>query len=207
MWADDCLGRYFGSLSFLCHYLFSEFCVTYWYQCQGCFIILLLKSLFMSALNFLKFILLLCIAPAITFAQSAVVASGGQGEGLKGSVSYSVGQVADQHYTSGVGQIHEGVQQPFEIFSNTTGTNSPAQLAFSVYPNPTRDVLWIKSPANLPEGLQYYIVDIMGRHVLEGVIDQSLREISLKEFMPSLYTIFIRYNGILIGATPIVKID
>ena len=161
----------------------------------------------MDALKLFISILLLSGAPAITYGQSAVVASGGQGEGLKGSISYSVGQVADQHSTGGAGHINEGVQQPFEIFNPTTSTNGIARFEFSVYPNPVRDFIVIHTQGDLPDGLQYYILDIMGRNVFEGSIDRSLREISVTELMPSLYTLMIRHQGILIGASPIIKIE
>ena len=62
--------------------------------------------------------LLITVLLAFTFslstslAQEIIPASGGNAEGVGGSVSYSVGQVFYSIHAADVGSVAEGVQQP-----------------------------------------------------------------------------------------------
>lgn len=49
-------------------------------------------------------------------AQQTVPATGGVATGSGGTVSYTVGQVADTTQTGSGGTVTQGVQQPFEIW-------------------------------------------------------------------------------------------
>ena len=59
--------------------------------------------------------LLMILFTAALFGQSAVVPAGGTATGPTGTVTYTVGQVADQQVSGGAKYVIEGVQQPYEI--------------------------------------------------------------------------------------------
>ena len=61
---------------------------------------------------FITFIFFTTLAAA---AQSGLVTTGGDIQGLNGSVSYTVGQVAVQSIEASAASLTEGVQQPYEI--------------------------------------------------------------------------------------------
>jgi hypothetical protein len=61
-------------------------------------------------------------------AQEAIPASGGNGSGNGGSVSYSIGQVVDATYTGLSGSVAQGVQQPYEIHCNVRHFQIPLPI-------------------------------------------------------------------------------
>ena len=57
----------------------------------------------------------LLVLPLYIYAQESTVASGGNGTGEGGSVSYSLGQVSYSSNSGSNGSITEGVQQPYDV--------------------------------------------------------------------------------------------
>lgn len=66
-----------------------------------------------------------------------------------------------------------------------TGLTEDGEVLFSVYPNPTRDYLYIES--NLERDLSFSLFDSRGRKVLKGETKESFQTIDLSEFNPGLY--------------------
>ena len=69
--------------------------------------------------------------------QSAVVTTGGTATGSGGTVTYTVGQIADQKVDGNGKFIIEGVQQPFEIQEVGISSYPNITLEAILYPNPT----------------------------------------------------------------------
>lgn len=98
-------------------------------------------------------------------AQQSVNSSGGNGIGIGGSFSFSVGQI-DYVYINGVtGSMSQGVQQPFEFFTLATDEIPEISVEFIIYPNPTTDLLFIKNK-NLE--FSYQMFDDLGRLLLQN---------------------------------------
>ncbi|MBR4136491.1 MAG: T9SS type A sorting domain-containing protein [Bacteroidales bacterium] len=77
-------------------------------------------------------------------AQSAVVPAGGTATGAGGTVTYTVGQIADQQVNGGDKYIIEGVQQPYEI--QTVGVNEYPGITLEavLFPNPTTSYVQLR---------------------------------------------------------------
>ena len=58
------------------------------------------------------FFVIVCM---FSFAQNALVPTGGEATGNAGTVSYTIGQIAVQTVANSNASVSEGVQQPFEI--------------------------------------------------------------------------------------------
>ena len=84
------------------------------------------------------FFVIVCM---FSFAQNALVPTGGEATGNAGTVSYTIGQIAVQTVANSNASVSEGVQQPFEI--QTIGVDYYPQITLDakVYPNPTADKL------------------------------------------------------------------
>jgi hypothetical protein len=60
---------------------------------------------------------------------------------------------------------------------------------FKIYPNPVKDILTLEAdPSYL--GLDYRIVDVLGREVLNGTINEQINQISLQDLVPGIYILF-----------------
>jgi gliding motility-associated-like protein len=113
-----------------------------------------LKALFFS----------LIFSPLLVHAQQSAHSSGGDGASTKGSVAFSIGQVAYSSYTAVTGTEGQGVQQRYELVQVKSATEFPLiQTNWSIDPVlPTQvqillsegqsfqvAVTWDKSPLNL----------------------------------------------------------
>lgn len=123
---------------------------------------------------------------AFCFSQQNTDAAGGNATGAGGSVSYSVGQI-DYNYLSGSnGNLNQGLQQPYEIF--TSGVEDPAiQLGLSVYPNPSTNILYLKIEKDEIKDLSFQLYDINGKQVLSSIIVNNTTEIIMEHYASSTY--------------------
>ncbi len=143
-------------------------------------------------------------AATTCFAQQNTEAAGGNATGAGGSVSYSVGQT-DYHYLSGSnGNVNEGVQQPYEIFTFSVDDNA-SQWGLSVYPNPTSDVLYLKIEKENFANLQYQLIDMNGKVILNNNIQNSVTEINMKSISSSTYFLTVINNKQTITTFKIIK--
>ncbi len=139
-------------------------------------------------------LLMLCLFAAFCFsvqAQSDVNAAGGEATGSGGSVSYSIGQVFDQTNTSEDGSVSEGVQQPFEILATGVEDIEKFIQAFSVYPNPVKQLLYLQK--KLDDGIEtsYRLIDLKGKVLETGKLDGELQSIDMQKYASSAYILEI----------------
>ena len=112
----------------------------------------------------LSAMLLLSLGLTGTHAQEAIPASGGDASGSGGSVSSSVGQVVYTTNTGTNASIAQGVQQPYEISVVTELEEAKGiGLEYTVYPNPTTDLLNLKVENFNNESLLYQLYDMNGK--------------------------------------------
>ena len=141
------------------------------------------------------------------FAQSAVVPTGGTASGSGGSVSYTVGQIADQKVEGNGRYVIEGVQQPYEI--QVVGINSypGINLSAMVYPNPTSDkvVLSIRDYEIPSSGLMLQVYDLNGKQLKTMVIKDADTEVDFSAFAAATYHLRVLNQKQLLKTFKVVK--
>ena len=138
--------------------------------------------------------LIILFSSSVSYCQREVVASGGNASGSGGSVSYSLGQVAYQSVTGTNGNVNQGVQQPFEIF---TLSNSEFDTSFSaiLFPNPaavsvTLSIDLSKEGANY----DYELTDVTGKRISHDKITADETTINVEGLAEACYFLNI-LNG------------
>lgn len=141
------------------------------------------------------------------FAQSVVVPTGGTANGSGGTVTYTVGQIADQKVEGDGRYIIEGVQQPYEI--QVVGINSypGIHLSAMVYPNPTSDkvVLSIRDYEIPSSGLMLQVYDLNGKQLKTMVIKDADTEVDFSAFAAATYHLRVLNQKQLLKTFKVVK--
>ncbi len=151
-------------------------------------------------------------------AQVAVPASGGEGSGNGGAVSYSVGQVFFSSHAGEAGSVSEGVQAAYEItvisgkITDSTellaaGTGFSAILPdLYAYPNPTTDVLTLRI-GNYQENEEasYQLTDARGRVLESKSIVGSLTNISMINMAREAYFLRVIHGNRSVKTFKIIK--
>jgi len=121
-------------------------------------------------------------------AQTCVNAIGGDALGSRGSVSYSVGQVAYTTHTGSNGSVTQGVQVAYEI--QTLGIKETAlNITLAAFPNPTVDNLTLQIGNYNNEKLSYQLFDMLGRQLSKGQIVAAKTQINMNSLRPATYFI------------------
>lgn len=123
-----------------------------------------------------KILILFCVLMTGigAFAQSAVIASGGEASGNSGNLSYSIGQTFCSTNAGQSVQINEGVQQPYEIYDVTDVQSAISEvISLSAFPNPTTDYLTLRIESDDIEGFNCAMYDISGKEILQKWITSS----------------------------------
>jgi opacity protein-like surface antigen len=121
-------------------------------------------------------------------AQETVPASGGNAAGSGGTAGYTIGQIAYSALTGNSGTVTQGVQQPIEI-TVVTGLEEAAgiSLEFTVYPNPTSDILKLLVANHKTENLIYQLYDIHGSLLQKNEITGSETILRIGNLVPASY--------------------
>jgi len=128
-------------------------------------------------------------------AQKATVASGGNAAGSGGTVSYSIGQVADKTQTGTTGTITQGVQQPFEIVTLSGSEFTNIKLEAIVFPNPTVLNVTLKITNSDLENFSYQLFDLRGRLLNEGKISNEETIIEMDRYPSATYLLKVNSNS------------
>lgn len=166
-----------------------------------------IKSLQIIIMRFALFALACLFSLSNLWGQETVVASGGDGSGSGGYISFSVGQTAYYYNIGTTGYENQGVQQPHEIFVTGIHENHPV-LSFSVYPNPTSDYLTLtldESKTHLSKSMKYELYDPLGKQIKNDDIVDLITTIDLKELVPATYFLRVLNNNKEIQIIKVVK--
>jgi len=125
---------------------------------------------------------------AVTFAQSALVGTGGEVLNNDGSVSFSVGQIAVQNSSDGTITISEGVQQPYEISVVGVDNYHGITLNAVVYPNPTVGELQLTIDNLQLEG-EVKVFDVNGKFLFSKKIEGENTRLDLSRYATGTYYI------------------
>jgi hypothetical protein len=118
-------------------------------------------------------------------AQEATVTAGGEATGAGGTVSFTAGQV----FYQGNAHVNEGVQQPYEIFTVSSGDLQPAgHFSLSVYPNPASDIIYLRADkVENTTSFTYHLYDLSGRHIMDNPISDITTPVNMHFLHPGVY--------------------
>lgn len=155
-----------------------------------------------------KILILFCVLMTGigAFAQSAVTASGGEASGNSGNLSYSIGQTFYFANAGAIGQINEGVQQPYEIYDVTDVQSAISEvISLSAFPNPTNDFLTLRIENDDIEDFDYAMYDISGKEILQKQITSSETSIDMNSLPSATYFVRVTKQNREVKTFKIVK--
>ena len=156
--------------------------------------------------TFIYIVLLSFIALPCTWAQNAVVSSGGDASATMGSVSFSVGQVAYTSQSSQSGVVNAGVQQPIE-FVTVGNAELFADITVGIYPNPTKDNLILEISDEYPvDGQQSFsLYDLYGKLLLQEKISGKSVIVPLHRYTNGMYLLKVSHNNTVFKTFKVIK--
>ncbi|WP_019038599.1 T9SS type A sorting domain-containing protein [Psychroflexus tropicus] len=139
-----------------------------------------------------------------TVAQQITLTSGGNAISSGGSLSFSIGQVSYNSYSSSSGQLSEGVQQSFEV--STLSVEKPiAAFSLAIYPNPTSKFISMDFKNQFEGGYHFKLFDMQGKLLIEQDVHNQNTRIDLREFASSTYILNLFKNNSIIQSFKILK--
>ena len=132
------------------------------------------------------------VAAAVgSFAQSAVSSAGYEATG-DGTVSATIGQTAFMAVANENGSISQGVQQAYEITTETGIDVTEIQL--TAFPNPTSDVLNLKIDGDFGT-VTYALYNNSSALVTKGTANGSETQIQMGAYKPGVYFLEVKMEG------------
>lgn len=136
-------------------------------------------------------------------AQSNVVASGGDGESIEGSFSYSLGQIDYAYLEGSGGSASSGVQQSYELL--TSVLDELVSVSFKTYPNPTYDFMIISMSQEYNTDYSIAIRDGAGSFIEKYEFHDKEVKIPLAHLSAGTYLIELRNADKVMGQEKIIK--
>jgi len=159
--------------------------------------------------NHIKILLFFLLMSGFTMtieAQNALTTTGGNATGTGGTVSYTVGQIANSTLSGTNGAITQGVQQPYEISIATAIKNTEdINLKCLIYPNPTGGITKLVFESPDFENLRIRLFDINGVLLQDKKVEGREIELSLENLSSSVYFLKVLKNNQEVKAFKIVK--
>lgn len=158
----------------------------------------------MIKLNITVFFLLLCLINN-SYAQNSVNAGGNDASGGDGSISYSIGELVYTPISSSSGNILQGIQQPFEIFSLNIPTILPDNF-IKVFPIPTTQsiTLFIEDTNNTDYAFE--ILDLQGKLLGYGSLPHQQTTVDMHKYPSGTYILRVKEkHGINFQSFKIIK--
>lgn len=138
-------------------------------------------------------------------AQETVLSSGGNAQGVGGTVSYSVGQVAYVSHSSASGVLSEGVQQPFVVSVITEVVKNSIYLNAVAYPNPALEELHLEIGDNEYNQLEYLLYDLEGKLLAKEFVTNGSASINMVNYHMGMYILKVHADKTLIKEFKISK--
>ncbi|TVQ49238.1 MAG: T9SS C-terminal target domain-containing protein [Saprospirales bacterium] len=156
-------------------------------------------SVFKKLLRLLIVFLFFCWTTVI-YSQQTTSTAGGNIKASAGSVSYTIGQTFFSSNSNEAGTVAEGVQHAFETLVITNVEEQFLEQKFSVFPNPTRDMLVIEGKDEIGEPFKLAVYDINGKLLLQKDMKSERETIDLSAFSKGTYILQIinsqqQYSG------------
>jgi hypothetical protein len=151
-------------------------------------------------------LLLFCLFAAVAQGQGAIPATGGTASGTGGSVTYTVGQIADSVMTGTNGFIIQGVQQPYEISTVTAIEDTDdITLGYSVYPNPTEGKIRLVIRSVNDGDFRFQLYNLNGTVLQDKKVVDEETEISMESQTSAIYFLRVIRDNREVKVFKIVK--
>jgi hypothetical protein len=154
--------------------------------------------------NYLLCAILISVGILGLKAQDSALASGNDGSGAGGAVSYSVGQVTYTVVTGSTGSLVHGVQQPYEISTLSGGEIQGITLSISVYPNPATVFLNLMID-DVRQDLEYKVFDINGMLLINNNVRTNVTTVDMGALSSAVYFLVVYSSGEEIKKFKILK--
>lgn len=139
----------------------------------------------------------------VSQAQVGVQSAGNTIQSTKGSVSYTVGQVAQQFMDSNEGSVSEGLHHPFEIFI-VSGFDVDF-ITIQIKPNPVSDLLFLTIQDFPLDNLQYSLLDANGKCITQQKITEPETSISMGALPSACFILTISQGNTSVKSYKIIK--
>jgi len=147
-----------------------------------------------------------CLSAAIAQGQGTIPATGGTATGSGGSVTYTVGQIADSVITGTNGFIIQGVQQPYEISTVTAVEDTDdITLGYSVYPNPTEGIIRLVIKSFNEGDFRFQLYNLNGTVLQDKEVTDEETEISMERHTSAVYFLRVIRDNNEVKVFKIVK--
>ena len=130
-------------------------------------------------------------AAVASFGQSAISTAGFEASG-DGTLSATIGQTAFMAVANENGSISQGVQQAYEITTETGIDVTEIQL--TAFPNPTSDVLNLQINGEFGT-VAYALYTNTSKRVAKGGVNGSETQIPMGAYKPGVYFLEVKMDG------------
>jgi hypothetical protein len=149
---------------------------------------------------------------AATYAWTVSPSNAGtiEGSGVTATVTWSSTYVGMAVVSvEGVNQCGEGpASEGFNVeVDNNVGINNPANLSFSVYPNPSNGDVQVKWPSAVTGNATVRLINALGEvvHNQEWVINKGIAKLRFAQLSQGLYMLKIEFNDQILTSTLIIS--
>ncbi|BDD05176.1 T9SS type A sorting domain-containing protein [Aureibacter tunicatorum] len=136
----------------------------------------------------IKLILLLLFATISVKAQEVISSQGGSYSNANANMDFTIGEAIIEMGTDGVYDITQGFHQT--VWAVTVLRNDLPDYEVSVYPNPTSDILNIKTSKF--RNVTYNLYDLEGRLILQNELEDNLTTIEVRDLISGSYLLTLR---------------
>lgn len=119
-------------------------------------------------------------------AQDSVNASGGDATGSGGTAAYSIGQLVYTTNTGATGEVAQGVQHAYEIYTVSID-ETQQNVSLNIFPNPTTDYLTLQVNDYKNEKWSFQVFDVHGQLLSNGQIVSEQTQISMNNLASASY--------------------
>lgn len=151
------------------------------------------RSRQMKGKNKLLLVLFLSLSSQLLFAQAQPVATGAEGQGAGGTISYSIGQVDYINLENNTLKINQGLQQPIEImvFPGDQPILIDLNPEFEIYPNPAREYTVLHVKKGESKNLSYMLYDMLGRVLARQPLVDVKTTIRMDQLPSAIYILTV----------------
>ena len=137
-------------------------------------------------MRIIQLVIILCL-PIISFGQdiqqSVIGSAGNEDKSDNASISWTVGEVVTETLTATNIVLSQGFHQG-NLFISSIEEEEILEFSLTAYPNPVNDILTVNTQEH---GLQYQVVDIHGKVLLNGVINSLSGQIDFTNIPSGVY--------------------
>lgn len=134
------------------------------------------------------------------YSQQAVIATGGDISGIRGSVSFSIGQVDYIHSGTEI-TVWQGIQQVYDTIIAVVDT----KISITIWPNPVVNRLYIKVKDENGLGITYQLFSLDGKRLEGNIVSANQIDIGMGKYAPATYILLVTHVNKKVVSFKIIK--